>query len=110
MTPSKRLNPLVSFSTINSLRDNLKLFTNSQIIQTFIIECTKPGTNVTTILVESESHSVDFNILYLQCIPREFHSWVGGSELPFLPDFLTFNFPDIIFKVEDRLFKCHKVS
>ncbi len=64
---------------------------------------------MTTILVESESHAIDFNILYLQCIPNEFHQWIGGSELPFLPNFLAHNFVDIIFKVEDKLFKCHKV-
>ncbi|XP_054162101.1 ankyrin repeat and BTB/POZ domain-containing protein 1-like [Oppia nitens] len=72
-------------------------------------ECTKPGTNVSTITVESETHSHHFNILYLNCIPRDVHFWIDGSELPFLTDFSSYTFFDVYFNVENQLFKCHKV-
>jgi len=72
-------------------------------------ECTKPGTNVSTIQVDSETHALDFNVLYLKCIPNEYNFWIDGSELPFLScDLSSHHFFDVYFKVEDKLFKCHK--
>jgi hypothetical protein len=74
------------------------------------IECTKPGTNVTTILIENYTHFIDFNILVQHSMPSGFHSWVDGSDLPFLPQFSDSYFTDIIIKIEGELFRCHKVS
>ena len=74
-------------------------------------ESTKPGThfNVNTIQAESETHLLDLNVLFLKSVPNELHVWTDGSELPFLTDFSVPNFCDVIFKVDNKLFKCHKV-
>ena len=73
---------------------------------------TKPETHfkVGTIQIESENHSSDLSLLYLKSIPNEFNLWVDGSELPFMTDYSTNNFCDIIFEVEEKLFRCHKVN
>lgn len=42
-------------------------------------------------------------------MPVELQNWVGGSELPSLPDLTKPMFADIVFKVDDVRFRCHRV-
>lgn len=78
-----------------------------------LFECTKPGTHITTLLVESESHSTDlqqdFGALAEQTLPEELCNWVGGNELPFLPNLKQLPFSDLYLSVDGHKFQCHKV-
>jgi ankyrin repeat/BTB/POZ domain-containing protein 1 len=77
-----------------------------------LFQSTKPGTNVTTIAVESPENwdlQRDFSLLAETAVPPEFRRWVGGTELPFpaLPrPFSTF--PDLVFRIGDWRFLCHR--
>ncbi|XP_076362271.1 ankyrin repeat and BTB/POZ domain-containing protein 1-like [Tachypleus tridentatus] len=76
-------------------------------------ECTKPGTNVTTILIEPDIDSSDlqrdFGVLAEQTLPHELCEWVGGDELPFLPNLCQSLFADLCIQVQDYHFYCHKI-
>lgn len=74
--------------------------------------CTKPGTNVTTMLLEpsigSSDLQDDFGILVEQGLPLQFCNWVRGNELPFSPSVERSFFFDLSFSVEGHNFFCHK--
>ena len=94
---------------INSFKS--KSFSNFNTLLNYnFSELNKPGTNITTILVETNKRWSDFGVLVQQSLPSKYRSWVDGSELPFLPNLAVSPFSDVFFKVEDEIFKCHKVN
>uniref|UniRef100_A0A915JY43 BTB domain-containing protein n=1 Tax=Romanomermis culicivorax TaxID=13658 RepID=A0A915JY43_ROMCU len=75
-------------------------------------ECTKPGTKVTNLVIETFDHlelSSDFGILTEEALPLYMSNWIGPSELPFYPEERA-PFADVIFCVDGHRFKCHKAS
>jgi len=79
----------------------------------YSFECTKPGTNVTTILIEPDEGSpdlqMDLGVLADQAVPAPYSRWVGGSELPFLSEPQDSHFVDLCIRVDCNNFFCHKV-
>lgn len=75
----------------------------------FQLGCSKPGTNVTIITIESYTQAFDFSVMVAQSLPAELQTWIGGDELPSLPDLKKPMFSDIAFRVDGQQFRCHKV-
>ncbi|XP_065573023.1 ankyrin repeat and BTB/POZ domain-containing protein 1-like isoform X2 [Artemia franciscana] len=74
--------------------------------------CTKPGTKVTTVLVEKPALSSelqqDLGVLAEQALPSELSDWIVGSELPLMPS-VPSTFVDVCFFVQGHRFMCHRV-
>ncbi|GLH08301.1 BTB/POZ domain-containing protein 9 [Gryllus bimaculatus] len=75
-------------------------------------ECTKPGTNVQMLMLESEELLMDvqqdLGVLGLQAVPQDFRTWACASELPLMPT-VPLHLVDLCFTIEEHKFWCHKV-
>ncbi|XP_021931904.1 ankyrin repeat and BTB/POZ domain-containing protein 1-like isoform X2 [Zootermopsis nevadensis] len=74
-------------------------------------ECTKPGTSVKTLTLESAELAAklqqDLGVLGVQALPQELRTWVTGVDLPLMPIVPLF-LVDICFCVCGCKFYCHK--
>ncbi|CAG0902830.1 unnamed protein product [Cyprideis torosa] len=93
-------------------RPELKKYLTDAVRKITSFECTKPGTNVKTFLVEppeaQEELTQDLGIMAEQAMPCELTRWVGGEHLPLMPR-VPLQFVDVVFQVDGHRFFCHQV-